>query len=137
MLANYHGHLNVAEDLLERGVDPRMRNDMGQSPLEGAACKGDAPMVRLLLKHGANVEEASPDGRTALMKAAMFNRVAIVEQLLASGPDARDDGVCRRSTRPSTAGRRQRVALGRQHRRDVRIAAERIGKERDKICDLQ
>jgi hypothetical protein len=38
------------------------------------------------------VEGASPDGRTALMIAAMFNRTAIMELLIAHGadPKARD-----------------------------------------------
>jgi hypothetical protein len=51
-------------------------------------------MIELLLDHGADVEGASPDGRTALMIAAMFNRSAIVERLLARGadPQARDAG---------------------------------------------
>ncbi|MBV8259862.1 MAG: ankyrin repeat domain-containing protein, partial [Paraburkholderia sp.] len=40
----------------------------------------------------ADVEGASPDGRTALMVAAMFNRTDIVDLLLARGanPVARD-----------------------------------------------
>ena len=67
---------------------------MGQAPLAGAACKGDLPMMRLLLNHGADVEGALPEGKTALMKAAMFYRVAIIEQLLASSArrHARDAG---------------------------------------------
>jgi ankyrin repeat protein len=45
-----------------------------------------------LLAHGADVEGASPDGRTALMVAAMFNRTAIVDLLIAHGanPNAQD-----------------------------------------------
>ncbi len=49
-------------------------------------------MIEALLSHGADVEGASPDGRTALMTAAMFNRTDIVDLLIAHGanPDARD-----------------------------------------------
>ncbi|MNR53666.1 Ankyrin repeat protein [compost metagenome] len=49
-------------------------------------------MIEALLAHGADVEGASPDGRTALMTAAMFNRTDIVDLLIAHGanPDARD-----------------------------------------------
>lgn len=49
-------------------------------------------MVELLLAHGADVNSAGPDGKTALMMAAMFNRTELVELLLARGanPQARD-----------------------------------------------
>ena len=49
-------------------------------------------MIETLLEHGADVEGASPDGRTALMIAAMFNRVEMVEFLIGKGanPDAQD-----------------------------------------------
>jgi ankyrin repeat protein len=51
-------------------------------------------VIETLLEHGADVEGASPDGRTALMIAAMFNRVEIVDLRIARGanPDARDAG---------------------------------------------
>ena len=42
-------------------------------------------MVKLLLEHGADVEGATPGGKTALMMAAMFNRREIVDLLLAHG----------------------------------------------------
>ena len=57
------------------------------TPLAGAAFKGNLAMVRLLLEHGADVEGASPDGKTALMMAAMFNRTEIVEYLIGQGAD--------------------------------------------------
>ena len=56
-----------------------------QTPLAGVAYKGYAEIAELLLAHGANVEGASPDGKTPLMMAAMFNRTAIVDLLLAHG----------------------------------------------------
>ncbi|WP_027483336.1 ankyrin repeat domain-containing protein [Deinococcus pimensis] len=94
MLACYHGHHDTARLLLERGADPEVRNDAGQSPLQAAAYQGDLTMVRLLLDHGALVDAAGPDGRTALMMAAMFDRNAIVDELLARGadPTVRDAG---------------------------------------------
>ena len=44
MLASYHGHLNAARLLLGHGADPEVCNDQGQSPLLGAAFKGNAAM---------------------------------------------------------------------------------------------
>jgi ankyrin repeat protein len=65
---------------------------MGQTPIAGAAYKGFKEIIEILLAHGADVEGASPDGRTALMTAAMFQRTEIVELLKSHGadPDARD-----------------------------------------------
>ncbi len=42
-------------------------------------------MIKLLLAYGADIEGASPDGRTALMIAAMFDRTRIVEYLVSRG----------------------------------------------------
>jgi hypothetical protein len=87
MLAAYHGHQVAVGLLLERGADPELTNDRGQTPLAGVAFKGDAAAATLLLDHGAAVDNAGPDGRTALMFAAMFDRVEIVELLVARGAD--------------------------------------------------
>lgn len=74
MLASYNGQLDTTRVLLEHGGDPQLANDMGQIPLAGAAFKGDTEMTRLLIEHGADVNARMPDGKTALMFAAMFNR---------------------------------------------------------------
>ncbi|MCY1516657.1 Ankyrin repeats (many copies) [compost metagenome] len=49
-------------------------------------------MIELLLEFGADVEGATPDGKTALMMAAMFNRVEVIRLLIERGanPNARD-----------------------------------------------
>jgi hypothetical protein len=67
---------------------PEQRNDRGQSPLAGAAFKGDVHIAMLLLDHGAAVDGAGPDGRTPLMFAAMFDRLEAVELLLQRGASA-------------------------------------------------
>ena len=41
MLAAYHGHVETVKVLLENQADPEIRNDNGQSPIAGAAFKGD------------------------------------------------------------------------------------------------
>jgi ankyrin repeat protein len=54
-------------------------------------------VVKALVESGAQVEGSSFDGRTALMMAAMFNRVEIVDYLISKGadPKAKDaNGVC-------------------------------------------
>ena len=42
MLAAYHGYLQTAMVLQERGADPRHFDDRGPSPLADAAFKGNA-----------------------------------------------------------------------------------------------
>ena len=60
--------------------------------MHGAAFKGDLAVTTLLLDKGALPDFAGPSGRTALMFAAMFNRVAIAKLLMERGADpaARD-----------------------------------------------
>ena len=60
--------------------------------MHGAAFKGDLAVTTLLLDKGALPDFAGPSGRTALMVAAMFNRVAIAHVLMERGADpaARD-----------------------------------------------
>ena len=77
--------LGTAELLLERGANPDAANDRGQTPLAGAAFKGDLAMAVLLLDGGAAVDATDPQGRTALFFAAIFDRVDLVELLLARG----------------------------------------------------
>ena len=83
MLASYHGHVETTRVLLEHGADPEMYNDNGHHPLSGAAFKGHLAMAELLITHGASVNARSPDDKTALMFAAMFDNAEIVEYLLA------------------------------------------------------
>jgi uncharacterized protein len=42
-------------------------------------------VVKALIEGGAPVDASSSDGRTALMMAAMFNRVEMVDYLLSQG----------------------------------------------------
>ena len=72
--------------------DPTLANDRGQVPLAAAAFKGYGSVIETMLDHGAETDGSGPDGKTALMMAAMFNRTDIVDLLLARGgdPEARD-----------------------------------------------
>ena len=74
MLAGYHGHAALVTLLLQ--------------PLGAAAFKGDPRVVTAMLDGGAAIDGHGPDGRTALMLAAMFDRTSIVDLLLARGADA-------------------------------------------------
>jgi ankyrin repeat protein len=111
-----HGQLEVTRLLIDRSlVDPG--DSAGRRPLELAARSGSAPVVRLLLGHGARLEDGAPlraavagghdavvdvllgnDGtereivNEALRVASTSGEVSIAAALLAAGADPGDPG---------------------------------------------
>lgn len=80
--------------LLEYGARPNEITGR-RYPLNYAALKGDMPICRLLLKHGAKVNNQDRFERSALMDAAFKGQVKAVKFLLANGANLRlkdDDG---------------------------------------------
>lgn len=72
MLASYYNHPDLVESLIERGADPGILNDKGQSPLAGAVFKDYTEVVRILVeKAKADIRLGRPN---ALETAAMFKR---------------------------------------------------------------
>ena len=55
------------------------------SPVADAAMKGDADMVRTLVRQGADVNAAQPDGMTALHWAALNGDLKVMDVLLVAG----------------------------------------------------
>ena len=95
------GPLNLTYDkdlvtiLLERGADAKGNREFQEAPLAFAVAKGCKDVVRMLIKHGAEVDApASPYMRcTALHTATWNNNVAAMEALLEEGAniEAHDD----------------------------------------------
>eukprot|EP00752_Nemacystus_decipiens_P006973 g6255.t1 len=92
------GWVNAAGALLEAGANSNMRchyrNNQFCSPLDIASEAGHVEIVRLMVKHGVNVEGADPrNGKTALHVAAACSRVEVIEVLLKAGcsPDSQDN----------------------------------------------
>ena len=78
--------------LLEEGVS--LQTEQFYTPLlQHAAKGGNTDIIRMLLKHGASVDEEGPDGRTALHKAAKQGNVAASRVLLenGAGPNVKSD----------------------------------------------
>lgn len=92
------GHAEICEFLLSRynvKVDSRnIRNNF--TPLLIAASFGHAPVVRVLLAHGANPNETEGgrdrSGRSALSLACVRGFSAVVDVLLADAPGLKVDG---------------------------------------------
>lgn len=81
-----HGrNLALAEHLLERGANPNFS-------LYAAAWNDDRAAIRLLLKHGADIEEAAGGDTSPLLGAIGWSRFGAAEELLAhrADPDALD-----------------------------------------------
>jgi ankyrin repeat protein len=72
--------------LLEHGADPNLAwAEVGDAPLHIAAERWDVAMVELLVRHGADVHQRRPDGRTAHTLAELHGNQEISEWLLAHG----------------------------------------------------
>ncbi len=79
-----HGNLALAEHLLERGASPN-------HSLFAACYNNDMAMLRLLIRHGADLGEVAEDSNPVL-DAVKFSRFPGAEELLKAGcdPDFRD-----------------------------------------------
>lgn len=84
MIAALKGEPEVARTLIERGATI---NRAGWTPLHYAAAGNSLPVLQLLLLHGAQVDARAPNGRTALMLAALHAGDEVVDALLAAGAD--------------------------------------------------
>ena len=86
MLAAIAGDIEACRQLIERGAHVRKA---GWAPIHYAASGPEAPIVRLLLDRGAEIDAEAPNGMTALMLAAQNAPESSVELLLARGADTR------------------------------------------------
>jgi ankyrin repeat protein/mono/diheme cytochrome c family protein len=78
--------IDLASNLISKGVDVNAVNDVQASPLLYAA--GNLEIVKLLVRHGADVNHASKFKSSPLIVAARHPRShAVIEFLLANGAD--------------------------------------------------
>ncbi|KAL8686389.1 MAG: hypothetical protein Q9224_005461, partial [Gallowayella concinna] len=87
-LAAGTGKEAAAKALLDRGADPRCRNITGEMPIHVACWRGFAPVVRLMLDAGIDIEERDVDlDETPLLKAASTGQPHVLKLLLDRGAD--------------------------------------------------
>lgn len=91
----------AVKTLLSHGADPKATNRFGATALMAAVAGGDETSVRLLIKHGADVNAQAGmgpgafilgGGRTALMWAAYRGDIATLKLLLDAGADVNAEG---------------------------------------------
>ncbi len=70
-LAASNGAYRVVQSLLDRGMDPNAKDATGRTPLMYATEDNNRYSAAILLSHGANPREMSPDGATPLLLSPM------------------------------------------------------------------
>lgn len=82
----------AVELILNKGVDPNVKDQGNATPLHWAAWSGNLSIMGILLKEGAKVDARDTDMETPLHWAAKADRAAAIELLLLAGAtiDSRD-----------------------------------------------
>jgi ankyrin repeat protein len=80
-IAAASNQLDVAQELVRRGVEINVQNIWGATPLHLAVSNDNYEMTRLLLLHGAKATIANEKGETALDLAAALGRSRLVSLL--------------------------------------------------------
>mgnify|MGYP001548153789 CR=1 FL=1 len=88
--ANAHSDyiLKMVKDHLARGGSPNGSIDELNTVLGTAASYGSMPAIKMLIKAGANVNNAGKNGQTPIYIATLFNHFSVVEYLLQNGAKA-------------------------------------------------
>lgn len=96
-LACFFGHLEAADYLVRAGasVNTPSNNELNAAPLQSAVAGGHAPIVKMLLKNGAQPNVRERGGITPLHSAAANGDIESIQLLILAGADLHlrtDDG---------------------------------------------
>ena len=81
------GHLELAQNLLDRDFNINQQDTDGHDALMEATMNGSKPVVKFLLSHGANIIARNHERRTALGIAAEFCNLDICKLLISRKAD--------------------------------------------------
>lgn len=93
MYAINQENYNAARILLDAGVDPAQKNELGDNALHLAAKWNKKELLALILNYPIDLNIIGQDGFTAVNYAAAFGNYDIAKILLSKGadPDIKDD----------------------------------------------
>jgi ankyrin repeat protein len=74
-------NLVYASKVLSMNFDPNLRHENGYTPLTYAAMRGSLPMIDLLLRNGADPQQATAEGDSAVELALRFNHSDVADAL--------------------------------------------------------
>ncbi|WKY04660.1 hypothetical protein Q1695_005572 [Nippostrongylus brasiliensis] len=80
--AAYHGHVEVAEQLLKAGINMAAVDKMGRTAVHSMACGGSLGMLAVLRQAGASFSVRDNCRRTAAHYAAMASQTEILAELI-------------------------------------------------------
>jgi cytohesin len=86
-IATKAGHIEAVKQHLAAGTDVNAEDNIGATPLFGAAGKGHKEIVELLIAEGADVNAKNRSGWTPLHYAAQKGHKEIAKLLIAGGVD--------------------------------------------------
>lgn len=125
------GRLKIIQCFLETGYDPGRKNIYGEPPLLYAAMQDNPEVPTILINAGADVNQRSDNGTTALMRAVEFGKNGVARRLLDNGadPDVKDkDGRTALSMLASSLARDDAELAERLLRHKKGMAADALGK---------
>lgn len=77
----------IALLLLQKGADPNLRDQEGNTALMAAVNSGNVEVIPLLLKVKANINQGNVSGETPLIRAVQRRDLQLVRTLLTAGAD--------------------------------------------------
>ena len=86
-LTSREGHMDLAQMLIERGVDVSAQSEDGRTPLHLASLNGHGDLARMLVDHGADPAFQDKDGSTPLHLAVIHGHSDLARMLVAHGAD--------------------------------------------------
>src|SRR3546814_12439165 len=89
--AAFWNSVNSADRLLDKGIDPNVKNTGGSTPLMAAVSEGGPDVAKLLLARGAHVDNRALRYAMVCKDPSLFNFLVAVVAPLDADPQRLDD----------------------------------------------
>ncbi|WP_438465113.1 ankyrin repeat domain-containing protein [Marinomonas sp. PE14-40] len=85
--AALRGNATALVELLDSGIEPNIKNELGCTPLMAAAHDGRTECIRILISRGANVNASDKSGFTALSNSIQHSTMETTCLLIENNAD--------------------------------------------------